>query len=79
MMYYTSLTKPNKAETAILLSAVVHSPPSLSHSLTPIAMMYYTALTKPNKVETAVLLSAVVHSSPSLSPSSPIALVIILM
>ena len=65
-MYYTALTKTNKAETAVLLSAVVHSAPSLSlsHSppFTPIAMMYYTALMKLNKAETAVLLSANVHS-----------------
>ena len=62
-VYYTALTKTNKAETAVLLSAVVHSPPSHSHSppFTPITMMYYTALMKPNKAETAILLSAVVH------------------
>ena len=74
-MYYTALTKTNKAETAVLLSTVVHSPPlSCSHSIyishthslpfTLIAMMYYTALMEPNKAETAVLLSAVVHSPP---------------
>ena len=78
-VYYTALTKTNKAETAVLLSTVVHSPPlslllflyiyiylTHSHSLpfTLIAMMYYTALMKPKKAETAVLLSAVVHSPP---------------